>query len=231
MFSYIAGWFCTPKETMVLPVKNELKVKPPLDAEGLSSEPYDDTINIALKSLHEYCLELQSRGDQVAFKSDKIHRQLVNEFHKSSQIYAINYFAYNLLKDPSIKHDEEKWKELFLRIEGIIEKGFDEIERCSNAIMIGCMVEAGMPSFVPQCLGFPKPIVFNDSENASDYLKRLIALVPEKLPSVLQMQESNLEMFKVTFFKSEMCMSMRMFIAAEVIKLRLQKMDSEKIFQ
>lgn len=228
MFSYIAGWFCAPKE--ILPVKNELKVKPPLEAEGLSSEP-EDTINLALKSLHEYCIELQSRGDQVAYKSEKTHWRLVNKFHKDSQIYAINYFTYNLLKDPSIEHDEKKWKEMFEKIEGIIKKGFDEIERCSNAIMVGYMVEAGIPSCVPQYFGFPKPIYFDPENISSDYLTRLIALVPENLPSVVQMQKSNLEMFKITLFKSGISSSMQMFIVSEVIKLRLQKMDGEKFSQ
>lgn len=221
MFSYIAGWFCTPKETMVLPVKNELKVKPPLDAEGLTLDPFEEILDLAFQNI-QGCAELQSF--MVTRRYSIITHHLLNEFEKTSRIYAINCFACQQLKDPTIKTDEKKWEELFAKMEGVIKKGMEEIENCSNAILAGCLVQAGVPISLTHYLGFPKPIYFDDAEEiSSNYLARLITLVPERLPTVQLMQKNSFDMLKVTYFKCGVSFPARLFIENEVLKLMLAK--------
>lgn len=113
-----------------------------------------------------------------------------NECHK----FAVHYFAHQLANDPTIINNENKWDELFMKIEECIRKSQQEIIRCCQAVAIGYCEEAGMPKCTAKIFQLGDPIYFGDPNKyskPSDYLIHLLLIAQERMPYFIEMHNSD----------------------------------------
>ncbi len=106
----------------------------------------------------------------------KIYLQTLEMGHIFSKVF----FARYIHMDPDLKVNKEKWEICFKKIEGCVEKTFEEIYKCSQGILVGCLHENGMPLSVINSREHEDLIYFGDQEEikqSGNYFVHLLSKV------------------------------------------------------
>lgn len=140
-------------------------------------------------------------GNEVIWKTYKASLVLAGSTSYECYKFALNFFALQLLKDSTLIEKEEKWPQIYSKIENIVKKAFEDVVECREDIGLGYCVMAGMPfSLATKDGGSPIPFAnISDNISATDdgkYADLLCSVVPHRMLNYAYMKALNTAIMK-----------------------------------
>ncbi len=200
LFSSALGWVATNalgcaqvniKEPEVTSIKG--------DSDDPSIVTFDESEPVQIFQKSIACF-IKLLGNEVIWKTYKASLVLAGSTSYECYKFALNFFALQLLKDSTLIEKEEKWPQVYSKIENIVKKTFEDVVKCREDIGLGYCIIAGMPfSLATKDGGSPIPFA-NISDNVSftdeKYVDLLYSVVPHRMINYAYMKALNTAIMK-----------------------------------
>lgn len=174
-------------------------------------------------------------GQGIELKALHAHDVLSELVWIQCNWYAINWFTYHTLVDPTCVYDEKQLNELFSLIENRIELSMRDVADCINGIGVGYLIQAGLSrdftSIVAEPIDFEEIVKIDVSKALTmntmpRYFTKLQDKVPERLSNYTLMIRECKKIFEKVQNMKELAQHIEInkFIKERIIEIR------EKVF-
>lgn len=162
--------------------------------------------NVLYEQIPEVILQVQfsKASERVELKFSHAHFVLSELAWVYCGWYALNWFSYHALLNPTCVYDEKQLNELFEFIEKPVELSMRDVSDCINGVGVGYLIQAGFSIDFASIQA--EPIDFEEipdmdvveaikTNTMPPYLTQLMDKVPERLPNYKLMIEEYKEKF------------------------------------